>query len=309
MTTLAALIAMSTLVFAAPRVLTTNAKPQPAPNPALDAPTLSCFSQTPSSITIQVTAGNSGAPAGFSVQWMTLADFQAWGNVWPTDENSFCKASFSGVPRCSNYNLAGNASVTVQIGDNLFDDCGASSENCAGIPLQCDTAYVFRAFAHNVPQGANRSPFSNIISCSTAPCGGGCGEGCTFTQGYWKTHGPDACRTGNNSNEWPASVQANGLTLGSTAYTADQLCSILNTPASGNGLLSLAHQLIAAKLNIANGADPSAIQSEINDADALIGALVVPPVGGGFLAPGATSTLVQALTAYNEGVTGPGHCQ
>jgi len=110
---------------------------------------------------------------------------------------------------------------------------------------------------------------------------------------------------GNNQNLWPVA----SLTLGSVSYTDLQLLSIFNTPAQGNGLLTLAHQLIAAKLNIANGADSTAIAQAISDADALIGSLVVPPVGGGLLAPGATSTLVQALTAYNEGLTGPGHCQ
>jgi hypothetical protein len=258
---------------------------------------------------VTVTAGVTGAPAGFSLQWMTLGDFIANGSVWPTDETLYCKASFSGVPNCSNYNLAPNASINVQVGDNLFDECGASSQNCAGIPLVCDTQYVFRAFAHNVPQGANRSPFSAIQTCVTAPCTPNCGRGCTFTQGYWATHGPEGCRTGNNANEWPVSVLTNGITLGTTGYTADQLCSILHTPATGNGLLTLAHQLIAAKLNIANGADPAAIAQAIADADALIGSLVVPPIGSGFLTPGATSTLVQALTDYNEGVTGPGHCQ
>ena len=73
-------------------------------------------------------------------------------------------------------------------------------------------------------------------------------------------------------------------------------------------MISLAHQLIAAKLNIANGADATAIQSSINAADALIGNLVIPPVGSGFLAQSATSTLVTALTNYNEGATDPGHC-
>jgi len=62
MTTLAALIAMSTLAFAGPRVTTAGVKPQPTPNPALDAPTLSCGTHTPVSITITVTAGKSGAP-------------------------------------------------------------------------------------------------------------------------------------------------------------------------------------------------------------------------------------------------------
>jgi hypothetical protein len=35
--------------------------------------------------------------------------------------------------------------------------------------------------------------------------------------------------------------------------------AILDNPARGNGLMILAHQLIAAKLNIANGADASEV--------------------------------------------------
>jgi hypothetical protein len=62
-------------------------------------------------------------------------------------------------------------------------------------------------------------------------------------------------------------------------------------------------------LNVANGADVTAIASAINDADALIGSLVVPPIGSGSLNPSATSTLIAALTSFNEGLIGPGHCQ
>ena len=43
-------------------------------------------------------------------------------------------------------------------------------------------------------------------------------------------------------------------------------------------------------------------------ADALIGGLVVPPVGSGSLRTQQTSGLVDTLTAYNEGDIGPGHC-
>jgi hypothetical protein len=67
--------------------------------------------------------------------------------------------------------------------------------------------------------------------------------------------------------------------------------------------------LIAAKLNIANGTDGSAIAGAIAAADELIGSLVVPPVGSGYLSPYATSALVTTLTNYNEGVTGPGSCK
>ncbi len=40
----------------------------------------------------------------------------------------------------------------------------------------------------------------------------------------------------------------------------------------------------------------------------MIGALVVPPIGNGYLAPGQTSDLTETLTEYNEGTIGPGHC-
>lgn len=128
------------------------------------------------------------------------------------------------------------------------------------------------------------------------------GDNCSYTQGYWKTHGPNA--TGNNSNEWPVT----SLTLGNIAYTDSELQAIFDQAVKGNGLVSLAHQLIAAKLNVANGADGSTIAGTIADADALIAGLIVPPVGGDSLKSNVTSSLNDALTAFNEGTTGPGHC-
>ena len=75
------------------------------------------------------------------------------------------------------------------------------------------------------------------------------------------------------------------LQLGNVTYNQQQLLDILHEPVRGNGLLILAHQLIAAKLNIAAGADPSCIEETIAEADALIGDLVIPPVGDGYLSP------------------------
>jgi hypothetical protein len=112
-------------------------------------------------------------------------------------------------------------------------------------------------------------------------------SGCVFSQGYWKNH-PDA---------WPVTE----LQLGNVTYTQDQLLSILHEPVRGNGILILAHQEIAAKLNIANGADGSCIQQTLADADALIGDLVVPPVGDGYLHPQEVSGLADTLDDYNEG--------
>jgi hypothetical protein len=281
------------------------------PKQSLDPLTLSCVAVSGAAIDVRVCAGESGASAGFSIQWETLADYNTYG--WSSENApSYRCASLSGVPGCaSKYNLAANQCVTVNIGDNLFDDCGASA-TCGPTELQCGTTYIFRAFAHNIPGGLKASDKSGTTQCTTFDCGS---EGCTYTQGFWKTHGPEGCATGNNTNHWfdkitdPANpAQVTSLTLGTVSYTDLQLCSILNTPAAGNGLLSLSHQLIAAKLNIANGSSPVSIQSSIDAADALIGSLVIPPVGSGYLAPSATAALITALTNYNEGATGPGHC-
>jgi cysteine-rich repeat protein len=118
--------------------------------------------------------------------------------------------------------------------------------------------------------------------------------GCTLTIGYWKTH-PEA---------WPL----NAVPLGNHIYDKSDALRILNQSVQGNGLVALAHQLIAAKLNVASGADPQSVSDAIKTADYLIGALVVPPIGGGSLPTKTTSGLVAQLDSYNTGTTGPGHC-
>jgi hypothetical protein len=125
--------------------------------------------------------------------------------------------------------------------------------------------------------------------------GGSSGEGCTLTQGYWKNH----------ASAWPVAE----LTLGQTTYTKAELLAILRMEVAGNGLVSMSHQLIAARLNIAAGASAAGIQATLDEADALIGALVVPPRGTGSLPTEKTSALNDALTAFNEGRVGPGHCE
>jgi cysteine-rich repeat protein len=106
-----------------------------------------------------------------------------------------------------------------------------------------------------------------------------------FTQGYWKNH----------AEAWPVDT----LTLGTVSYTKEQLIEILRTPVEGNGLIQLAHQLIAAKLNVANGGSDE-IGDAIAEADALIGDLVVPPIGEGHLPTRDTSALNDELDGFNN---------
>ena len=123
-------------------------------------------------------------------------------------------------------------------------------------------------------------------------------QGCTLTQGFWK----------NKPAEWPTS----SLTVGTVNYSKTQLIAILKTPVRGNGLVSLSHQLIAAKLNFANDATvPPSVLAAIGLADGQIGALIIPSVGAGFLSPDATSALTTTLDTYNNGraTGGPPHCE
>ena len=63
------------------------------------------------------------------------------------------------------------------------------------------------------------------------------------------------------------------MLLGTVAYTKPQLLSIFNQPAVGNGLISMAHQLITTRLNICNGSNPTNVLAALTTADALIGRL------------------------------------
>jgi hypothetical protein len=140
------------------------------------------------------------------------------------------------------------------------------------------------------------TPTASPTATPTAtPTPTGTPVGCVFGQGFWKNH-PD---------QWPVTQ----LQLGNVTYNQQQLLSILHQSVRGNGLVLLAHQEIAAKLNIANGADGSCIQQTLADADALIGDLVIPPVGNGFLAPRDVSALADTLGQYNEGMLCAPSCE
>lgn len=84
------------------------------------------------------------------------------------------------------------------------------------------------------------TPRSTVVPTTTACL--------AHTQGYWRNH-PDS---------WPVE----SLSLGLHVYTKNELLAILKTPAGGDASLIIAHELIAAKLNVAAGAnylEPGAI--------------------------------------------------
>ncbi|MCI0417161.1 LpqB family beta-propeller domain-containing protein [bacterium] len=118
---------------------------------------------------------------------------------------------------------------------------------------------------------------------------------CPHPKGFWK----------EDPSAWPVSF----LTLGSQLYTSAELLSILNSPIRGDASLILAHQLISAKLNIANGSNPAPVSLAISDADSLLSSFfgklpydVRPSTATGRALKDAADT----LSNYNQGELTPG---
>jgi len=280
------------VLFATAGLLAASAvTPARAQNP-YDSPTFQVSRSAPSYVALHVTAGPSGTPNGFYVEWMYKSVFDALGG-WPDDpyDPSLYYCIFDGMPSwhvggIAGYQLGAGESINVVLGE-LRDETGVTTDYVD--ELSASQAVVVRGYAVGDATHPD-SPFTpNLLGATTA------GNGCTFTLGYWKNH----------ASAWPSFAT---LTIGTVAYTKAQLLSILGTPSGGNGLIILAHQLITAKLNILNGADGSAVSATIVNADNLIGGLVCPPIGAGFLNPALTNADTNTLDDYNNGLTGPGHC-
>lgn len=267
----------------------------PALGAPLDAPTVSSVAADRTSITIQVQAGSGGAPAGFIVEWVPADRYNMLGG-WPVSSSLVSRASFTGTPSLyltpgvTTFHLDVGQVVEVVLGKS-FDETGLEGSDHA--ELAEGTEYAVRARAAAMGPGFPEGVNSNTIICSTLPR---IATDCTVTQGYWKNHPESWSRV-------PA------LTLGSVTYAQAQILAILRQPARGNGLISLAHQVIAARLNLLLGVvPPASVNNALYLADTTIGTLVVPPVGGGRLLPCSTSALTETLDQFNSGSLGPGHC-
>lgn len=135
-----------------------------------------------------------------------------------------------------------------------------------------------------------------------------CVQGCTLTQGYWKTHSEQGPAPYDNT--W--AQLANGASTpfflsGKTWYQV-----FWTPPAGGNVYYQLAHQYMAAVLNKLNGASSTAsVDSAISSATTFFNTYT-PAQAGAFAKNSAGRSSAQALAStlgsYNEGTIGPGHC-
>jgi hypothetical protein len=136
-----------------------------------------------------------------------------------------------------------------------------------------------------------------------------CVDGCTLTQGYWKTH----------SEYGPAPYDDTWAMLPNGADTpfflsGQSYYEVLWTAPKGNAYYILAHQYIAAELNVLNGASiPSEALDAWNEAEALFSTYTPDEIGALKGKAGKDLrewflSLAETLDDYNNGLLAPGHC-
>ena len=152
------------------------------------------------------------------------------------------------------------AGAGIKISAVLVDNGSiASPAHPGGVEPDVMASYASTTGGVSTTVPADGTGTGAAIQAIIEACGSGRNE-CPLSQGFWKTH----------SEAWPV----NSLTLGSQNYSQAELLALLEAPVQGDASLILAKQLIAAKLNIANGSNPAPVSGTITDADALLSGFV-----------------------------------
>lgn len=136
--------------------------------------------------------------------------------------------------------------------------------------------------------------------------------GCTRTQGYWQTHNDEFQGLGGPPSDPTWELLSSGT---DTEFfdSGESYYDVLAAPVKGNKALILAHQYIAAELNVLAGASmPSDVQDAFDDATDYFTANATgdsfPVVKGGGTLATELVELSELLDSYNMGLEGVPHC-
>jgi hypothetical protein len=136
--------------------------------------------------------------------------------------------------------------------------------------------------------------------------------GCTLTIGYWKNWDGGGPQPDQVTQYLPVTLGAGGGKSVTVSNTTTSNAILSFNYAGGhpsNGITKLYAQLLGAKLNIASGANGSAVASTIAAADAFL--VLYNQADWSSLSKSQKQTVngwMSALDQYNNGLTGPGHC-
>jgi len=207
--------------------------------------------------------------------------------------------------------------VTTIAGDQIFDSPLGSTDG-----MWWDSLHL----SVTVPAGATEITVQLISPVSYDPLGASMGwvgaglavpetprpGGCSLTIGFWKNHAGFGPQADVVTPLLSILLGDSGAPKTLNVTTAAMAVSILNMKDYGggkNGIAKLYAQLLGAKLNLANGADGSAIAAAIQDADEFLGQY--NHLDWASLSK-AQKTMVNNLMTlfddYNNGLVGPGHC-
>lgn len=208
----------------------------------------------------------------------------------------------------------GTANVVFGTPTTVSDDCVAVSDSLQGVlgaSVCADQTFTYTRtiIADNLQCGTNT--INNVASLvsddgitrtssATVNVNVACVLGCTLTQGYWKTHA-----AGRKFDAAWNLVGGPSTTFYSSGKTWIQ---VFNTAPAGNPYYQLAHQYMAAKLNVLNGATPTAaVSTALASAETLFTGLN-PNTNFTKTQKATMVSLAGVLASFNEGTTGPGHC-
>jgi len=190
------------------------------------------------------------------------------------------------------YETNGAADASFGSGGKVTTDFG-TTDFAEGIVIQPDCQIVVAGYAWPISDGNSDFALARYKSsgCIVEPPA----AACPLSHGHWKS----------SPSLWPV----DSLVLGNKTYSKPELLAIMGSPSQTDASLTLARQLIAAKLNVIAGSDPTPVAGTIWSADAVLSTY------SGKLAykvksSSANGQLMTAytvlLTTYNNGSLTPG---
>ena len=121
--------------------------------------------------------------------------------------------------------------------------------------------------------------------------------GCTKTQGYWKTHASGR----KYDATWDQVDPDSAFFLSGETYL-----SIMTSPTKGHAYYILGQQYVATEMNMRSGASiPNDVLAAFQQAKAMFETMTPEEMGR---KNDEAKALSRILDDYNNGVTGPGHC-
>lgn len=288
------------------------------PNPD-DAMSLTSVTDVAGGITAPVSCPGLTVPAGGTLVCTYDTGAQSSPDVNPFGATNTATAVFAGSSWTGTTSITFGTTpatetdecidVTDSEGGDLGTVCAGDVPHTFSYPLTvgpyatCGT-YEFENIADFVTNDNAEPGSDNHIVAIDVPCP----QGCTLTQGYWKTH----------SVNGPAPYDETWAEIGEdTAFfsSGQSYYEVLWTsPKGGNAYYILAHQYIAAKLNMLDGAAvPAEVQTAFDGATALFGTYTPAQIAAlkgkaGNEVRAQFISLAGILGSYNEGDLGPGHC-